>query len=137
MAVYIDDLSFLWYAGGDVQEITSVNFMKNGESINADGIKAGEITIETDAANSGSFAVADAALAAAVVEKSTNKIVDIGIAKYSVPAQGETKGIACTVTVPQDYANYEIRVMHMENLAKFRPAVPVMTFDTNGASGQE
>ena len=67
MAVYIDDLSFLWYAGGDVQEITSVNFMKNGESINADGIKAGEITIETDAANSGSFAVADAALAAAVV----------------------------------------------------------------------
>ncbi len=137
MAVYIDDLSFLWYAGGDVQEITSVNFMKNGESINADGIKAGEITIETDAANSGSFAVADAALAAAVVEKSTNKIVDIGIAKYSVPAQGEAKGIACTVTVPQDYANYEIRVMHMENLAKFRPAAPVMTFDTNGASGQE
>ena len=137
MAVYIDDLSFLWYAGGDVQEITSVNFMKNGESINADGIKAGEITIETDAANSGSFAVADAALAAAVVEKSTNKIVDIGIAKYSVPAQGEAKGIVCTVTVPQDYANYEIRVMHMENLAKFRPAAPVMTFDTNGASGQE
>ena len=111
--------------------------MQNGESINADGIKAGEITIEADAANSGSFAVADAALAAAVVEKSTNKTVDIGIAKYSVPAQGETTGISCTVTVPQDYANYEIRVMHMEDLAKFRPAAPVMTFDTNGASGQE
>ncbi len=137
ITTFVDDIKFIWYAGGDVQEITSVNFKKDGESLNVKGIRAGEITVEADAKNTGASEVADAALAAAVVEKSTNKIVDIGIAKYSVPAQGEAKGIACTVTVPQDYANYEIRVMHMENLAKFRPAVPVMTFDTNGASGQE
>ena len=131
----IDEINFIWYDNEPTANITEMNFTKNGENINAYGLKNGENFLTASLYNPTTADLENAQFILTLVNKTDGRMEELDAQAISLTGKETKSDVSLSVTIPENAnpKDYEARVMIFRGFDSLKPILSsAYRFDGNG-----